>query len=75
LFETPPNIKEDLIMIELKPISILDKEMAECINLRVTEEQDDFVASNSYSLAEAYDTNEKICRKGLWQSCRPICGI
>jgi len=46
-------------MIELKPISILDKEMVECINLSVADEQNDFVASNSYSLAEAYDTNKR----------------
>ena len=46
-------------MIELKPISILDKEMAECVHLNVTEEQYDFVAPNSVSLAEAYDLNKK----------------
>ena len=51
-------------MIELKPISILDKEMVECINLSVTEEQSNFVASNSYSLAEAYDANKKYAEKG-----------
>jgi len=57
--------KEDkVIMIELKPISILDKEMVECINLTVTEEQYNYVASNSYSLAEAYDTNKKYSEKG-----------
>ena len=51
-------------MIELKSISILDKEMAECINLRVTKEQDDFVAPNSYSLAEAYEVNREYAEKG-----------
>jgi len=40
-------------MIELKEISILDDNMKECIALEVLPEQDDFVASNSYSLAEA----------------------
>ena len=50
-------------MIELRPISILDKEMEECINLSVTEEQYNFVASNSYSLAEAYDVNKKYAEK------------
>jgi len=50
---------EDLIMIELKPISILDEEMVECMHLSVTEEQYDFVAPNSVSLAEAYDINKK----------------
>ena len=51
-------------MIDLKPISILDKEMEECINLSVTEVQYNYVASNSYSLAEAYDVNKKYAEKG-----------
>ena len=51
-------------MIELKPISILDKEMLECINLSVTDEQNNFVASNAYSLAEAYDTNKRHTERG-----------
>lgn len=51
-------------MIELKSISILDKEMIECINLSITEEQSNFVASNSYSLAESYDTNKKHTERG-----------
>jgi len=55
---------EDLIMIELKSISILDKEMVECVHLNVTEEQYDFVAPNSVSLAQAYDINKKYAEKG-----------
>ena len=58
-------------MIELKPISILDKEMEECINLSVTEEQNNFVASNSYSLAEAYDVNKKYTEKGKGNRADP----
>lgn len=58
-------------MIELKPVSILDKEMVECINLSVTEEQCNFVASNSYSLAEAYDTNKKYAEKGKGDRAAP----
>jgi len=44
-------------MIELRPISILDKQMPECIALRVAPGQEDFVASNVISLAEAYELN------------------
>jgi len=44
-------------MIELRLISILDEQMPECIALRVTPEQEDFVANNVISLAEAYDVN------------------
>jgi len=58
-------------MIELKPISILDKEMVECINLSVTKEQYNFVASNSYSLAEAYDTNKRHIEKGEHSRAAP----
>ena len=59
-------------MIELKPMSILDKEMVECVNLWVTQEQDDFVAPNSYSLAEAYDTNKKYAAKGEGSRAAPF---
>ena len=45
-------------MIELKKISILDDNMPECIALSVLPEQDNFVASNAISLAEAYDVNK-----------------
>ena len=45
-------------MIELRKISILDDNMKECIELGVLPEQEDFVASNAFSLAEAYDTNK-----------------
>ncbi|MCL2007461.1 MAG: GNAT family N-acetyltransferase [Treponema sp.] len=45
-------------MIELRKISLLDENMLECINLRVTTEQKEFVASNAVSLAQAYDTNK-----------------
>ena len=58
-------------MIELRSISISDKEMVECINLSVTKEQYDFVASNSYSLAEAYDTNKKYAEKNEGNRAAP----
>ena len=45
-------------MIELKKISILDDNMKECIELEVLPEQDNFVASNAYSLAQAYETDK-----------------
>ncbi|MCL2378664.1 MAG: GNAT family N-acetyltransferase [Defluviitaleaceae bacterium] len=45
-------------MIELKKISILDDNMKECIELDFLPEQKGFVADNSLSLAEAYDTNK-----------------
>ena len=51
-------------MIELRKISILDDAMKECITLRVTSEQEDFVASNAISLAEAYDCNGKYDETG-----------
>jgi len=46
-------------MIELRPISILDDAaiVRECIEMDFLPEQDGFVADNSLSLAEAYDTN------------------
>ena len=51
-------------MIELKKISILDANMKECIALRVLPEQDNFVASNAISLAEAYDENKAYAETG-----------
>jgi len=51
-------------MIILEPISIMDKKMVECVHLSVTEEQYNFVAPNSVSLAEAYDTNKKHTERG-----------
>ena len=51
-------------MIELRPISILDEQMPECIALRVTPEQEDFVASNAISLAQAYGVNIERERTG-----------
>ena len=58
-------------MIELKPISILDKEMVECVHLSVTEEQYEFVAPNSVSLAESYDINKKYAEKGEGSRVNP----
>jgi len=58
-------------MIELKPISILDKEMEVCINLNVTDEQTNFVASNSISLAEAFDTNKRHTERGEHSRAAP----
>jgi hypothetical protein len=40
-------------MITLKPISILSEDMPACIALEVHPEQEDYVANNAYSLAEA----------------------
>jgi len=51
-------------MIELRKISILDDNMKECIALEVLPEQDNFVASNAYSLAEAYDENKAFAENG-----------
>jgi diamine N-acetyltransferase len=45
-------------MITLKQITILDKNMPECNALSVTKEQDNFVAPNIISLAQAYDTEK-----------------
>lgn len=51
-------------MIELKKISILDDNMKECVALKVLPEQDNFVASNAISLAEAYDENKAFAETG-----------
>jgi len=51
-------------MIELRKISILDDNMKECIELSVLQEQENFVASNAYSLAEAYAVNKKYAETG-----------
>ena len=51
-------------MIELKKISILDEAMKECIALEVLPEQENFVAGNAYSLAEAYDVNKAYAETG-----------
>ena len=59
------------MMIELKPISILDNEMVECVHLSVTEEQYDFVASNAESLAEAYEINKKTAENGVGSWVNP----
>jgi len=46
-------------MVTLKPITILDDNMRECIDLEVTEEQQNYVAHNAESLGEAYALNKK----------------
>ena len=51
-------------MIELKKISILDDNMKECIALEVLPEQNNFVASNAISLAQAYDENKAYAETG-----------
>jgi len=51
-------------MIELKKISILDSNMEECIALKILPEQENFVASNAVSLAEAYDENKSYAETG-----------
>jgi len=45
-------------MITLKPISILSEDMPACVALEVHPEQEDYVANNAYSLAEAYEENK-----------------
>jgi len=45
--------------IQLRPISILDSNMRECIELSVAKEQEDYVASNAHSLASAYMLNKR----------------
>jgi len=51
-------------MIKLKKISILDENMKECIALSVLSEQNNFVASNAISLAQAYDDNKAFDETG-----------
>jgi len=51
-------------MIELKKISILDDNMKECVALSVLPEQENFVASNAISLAEAYVENKAFEENG-----------
>ena len=58
-------------MIELKKISILDDNMKECIALRVLPEQDNFVASNAVSLAQAYDVNKAYAETGKGSIATP----
>ena len=50
--------------IELRKISILDDAMKESIALKVLPEQENFVASNAISLAEAYDENKAHAETG-----------
>ncbi|MCL2855384.1 MAG: GNAT family N-acetyltransferase [Defluviitaleaceae bacterium] len=45
-------------MIELKPISILDDNVKECIQLDILPEQRKFVAHNASSLGQAYAVNQ-----------------
>ena len=58
-------------MIELKKISILDDNMPECIALNVLPEQENFVASNAYSLAEAYCENKNFSETGKGSIAKP----
>ena len=58
-------------MIELKKISILDDNMKECIELAVLPEQENFVASNAYSLAEAYVENKASAADGRGDVATP----
>jgi len=46
------NLGWEDIMVELREIN--EKNFNECIALELTEEQSEFIASNIYSLAEAY---------------------
>jgi len=48
----------ELLMIELRRISITDDNMKECIELEVAAEQRNFVAHNAESLGEAYARNK-----------------
>ena len=58
-------------MIELRAISILDENMPECVALSVAPEQQEFVAANSYSLAEAFDYNKAFAEKGVGEIAVP----
>jgi len=51
-------------MIELKKVSILDDNMKECIALEIWPEQENFVASNAVSLAQAYTDNKTYAETG-----------
>ena len=44
-------------MVELKKITLLSDNMKECIALDITPEKKDFVESNAYMLAWAYENN------------------
>jgi len=46
-------------MITLRPIAILDDNMRECIELKLTKEQQEFVAHNVVSLAQAYAMSQE----------------
>ena len=59
-------------MIELKKISILDDNMKECIALKVLPQQENFVASNAISLAEAYDENKAYAETGKGNIAMPF---
>ncbi|MCL2408142.1 MAG: GNAT family N-acetyltransferase [Oscillospiraceae bacterium] len=58
-------------MIELRKISILDDNMKECIALDILPEQKGFVASNAYSLAEAYCENRAYAEAGVCDIAEP----
>ena len=46
-------------MITLKPIALFDENAKECIDLLTTQEQEEFVSPNVFSLASAYNLNRK----------------
>ena len=49
-------------MIELKKITLLDKEMKDCIALTVPEERQDYMNSNALNLVYAFEDNRRNIR-------------
>ena len=58
-------------MITLQKISILHDDMKDCIALDVKPEQKGFVASNAYSLAEAYCEKRAYAAAGVRDAAEP----
>jgi len=53
-------------MIILRKITLLDKEMKECIALTIPEERDDYVESNAICLSDDFEYNRR--KIGVWES-------
>ena len=53
-------------MVALKKITILDKEMEECIALTVPEERRDYVESNAVNLSDEFEYNRR--KISVWES-------
>ncbi|MCL2855185.1 MAG: hypothetical protein FWE21_06155 [Defluviitaleaceae bacterium] len=59
-------------MMELKKITLLDKEMKDCIALTVPKEREDYVASNAIILADTFEHNRRNLR--VRESCAIYAG-